>query len=469
MKFVILAGGSGTRLWPLSREYFPKQFIRFPGRQTSLFQDTVRRCLETTEPENILVVAGLNHCFLIRSDLEEMGPGAEGVRILGEPCSRNTLPALWAALRETPWGRGEVLVVLPSDHWIRGDEEFYENLRAATRIAHSRLVIFGIRPDRPHTGYGYIAPGKPLETGFEVESFREKPDEKKATEYIERGFLWNSGMLVAGTDLLVEETREHAPEIHNAFREENTLEEAYGELKKGLSIDYGILEKSGNVAVIPADFQWDDLGSFDALKKMYPDGWGCSRSEGRLLQMDGQNNLVLSETGRKIVLLGQTGQVVVDTGDCLLVCPADRAQMVGQVPEALRNSPENELEERIRDRRPWGEYTVLEAESGTEHAHKVKRIRVRPGKRISYQKHRYRSEHWVVLSGTARVTIGEDTSDVAAGESVFVRPGQLHRLENPGPGFLEIIEVQMGSRVDEEDIVRFDDDFGRPCSGRDEL
>ena len=448
MKSIILAGGIGSRLWPLSREYYPKQFIQIEGR--SLFQMSFQRAARLSLSNDIFVVTNEIHQYLVRDQVEEIGFMIPDDHLLLEPVGRNTLPAIALAMQRIRSLSGpEIAVVLPSDHLLA--DEGIDQIRSAEPLAENYLVTFGICPKSPHTGYGYIKPGKPVPPGFIVDEFKEKPDELTARQYVENGYLWNSGIFLLSTDRFFEELKHYCPGLFEAFG--NIINPDY-ETLPAISIDYGLLERSTRVVVVPIETAWSDLGTFRAFfetSKHDTDG-----NVGKADYIDATNNYVHAPE-KHVGLIGVHDLVVVDTADALLVCDNRQTEQVKQLVSLYnkRGNPVTRFHRKVH--RPWGTYTVLE-DSGF---YKIKRVTVKAGKKLSLQLHHHRSEHWVVVSGTAEVTLNGETSHLNQGESTFVREGMKHRLRNPGPGPLEIIEVQFGEYLDEDDIVRFEDDYGR--------
>jgi mannose-1-phosphate guanylyltransferase/mannose-6-phosphate isomerase len=450
MKTLILAGGSGTRLFPLSRENNPKQFIPLLDRE-SLFQKTVKRALLFSAPEEIFIVTNRDHRFLIRDQLDEIGCGCP---VLSEPEARNTLPAIYYGVK-TIADAGEenaCVAVLPSDHLITADNRYREAFLKAERLASEHLVAFGIRPNTPHTGYGYIRPGGELEGGFSVEAFIEKPDLQTAERYCAEGYLWNSGMFCFSADLFLSECSKHSPDVCRAF--ENPVETAYGQTPS-VSIDYGIMEKTDHAAVVPLESDWNDVGNFDAIYRVLPRNGNKNAVMGEYIGIDSRNNLIIGD--RLIATVGVEDMAIVETKDAVLIAPRSEAQRVGEIVKVLRQRGDERAELHTTVHRPWGSYTNLEEGE----RYKIKRVTVPPDKRLSLQMHHHRSEHWVVVMGTAEVTVGEETYLLHNGESTFVPAGTLHRLGNPGMLPLELIEVQIGEYVGEDDIVRFEDDYER--------
>lgn len=467
MMAVILAGGSGTRLWPLSREQFPKQFLPLVGER-SLLQETVER-VRPVVGDAVLVVTTEDSRFLVADQLRGLGLDPGG-RVLCEPAGRNTAPAIGlAALLAAP---DEVLLVLPSDHTIRDAEAFRAALRRAAPVAEAGyLVTFGIAPACPETGYGYIRLGPPLAEAPEFRqaaAFVEKPDRARAEAYLASGgYVWNSGMFAFRADTLLEELAAHAPAVRTGLEALRPALAATGAVPRDLyealpsiSIDYAVMERSARVVVLPVEPGWSDLGSFSALFDVLE-----ADEEGNVVQMPSGSEWVsvgsrqnLVSSGQKVVaLVGIEDTLVVDTPDALLVCSRERAQDVKEVVTRLRAAGREEATAHRTVHRPWGSYTVLDAGAG----YKIKRIRVNPGAKLSLQLHHHRSEHWVVVSGTARVTRGGEVVTLRPNESTFIPMATAHRLENPGLLPLQIIEVQNGEYLGEDDIVRLQDDYGR--------
>ncbi|RMH37584.1 MAG: mannose-1-phosphate guanylyltransferase/mannose-6-phosphate isomerase [Nitrospirae bacterium] len=470
---VILAGGSGTRFWPLSRERFPKQLLNILGEET-LIQQTVRRLLGCMTADRIWIVTNHRQAESIQWQLaawnDQLSP-----HIVAEPEGRNTAPAIGlAALRLLQEDPDAIMVVLPADHVITPQRKFHHAVVAGTTLAQADyLVTFGVRPTRPETGYGYIQPSlkHPLSKagrilGYRVTRFVEKPDSRTARRYLRSGrYFWNSGMFVWKARTIVEELQRHKPALFRALQrvvaysrssDTGAFARAYRKLE-AVSIDYGVMERSEKTAMIPVDFTWSDVGSWASLPEVMPCDRAGNVMSGNIIDL-GSTNSVLFGQQRIVATIGLADMIVVDTPDATLVCPKDRAQDVKKVVEALRARNAQEHREHRTVYRPWGSYTILEEASG----YKVKRITVNPGKRLSLQLHHRRSEHWVVIAGRARVTRGEEIFDLHPGQSTAIPRETPHRLENPGDQILEIVEVQNGNYLGEDDIVRLHDDFGRP-------
>jgi len=461
---IILAGGTGSRLWPLSRELYPKQVISLTG-DLSLLQTTVQRVAALEDALTPILVVGEEHRFLVKSQMEALGLFAD-FRILLEPYGKNTAPAICAAATYVSnQHRGDdVLLVLPADHLIVKTEEFAQAVREAVILAQQgRIVTFGIVPDHPETGYGYIAKGE----GTTVASFVEKPDLATAERYLASGnYLWNSGMFAFTVDTLLTEMQAYAPEIVACMTEAVAAGQVDGQFFRfgseamaacpSDSIDYALMEKTSRAAVVTADIGWSDIGSWRALWEVSDkDGQG-NAVRGDVLLEDVHNSLIRSEH-TLVAAVGLHDTMVVETADAVLVAPMDRSQDVKKIVNKLKLGKRGEYHIHRTVFRPWGSYTTLEMQERFQ----IKRITVNPGARLSLQMHHHRHEHWVVVSGTAKVHNGEQVILLKEDEATYIPSCTMHRLENPGVIPLELIEVQIGSYLGEDDIVRFDDEYGR--------
>lgn len=459
MKAIILAGGSGTRLWPLSRSRYPKQFLKLKDMNQSLFQMTIDRCLSFCSLQDIYVVTVDEYAFIVQLQIEEMGHYRQSVHTLLEPAAKNTLPAIYFAVQEIQETCGDqTVLVLPSDHWVMDTGDFYQQVAAAAEDDRKHIFTFGIAPNAPETGFGYIMPGKPLNVGCRVMEFKEKPDYETAVRYVHEGYLWNSGMFMFNTELFSQEVKKHSPEVFEAFRA-GSLEEKYAG-SPSVSIDYGILEKTEHAAVIPINMSWDDLGSFMAFYETYKKNMDECQNicfQDNSIMIDSSNNIAYTDDGKLCAMIGVNDLVVIDQGDALLICDNKKTQEVKDVVNLLKSSGDARADLHLTEYRPWGSFTVLE----NGDLYKIKRLTVLSGKQLSYQMHYHRSEHWIVVSGTATVTCNGEDQMVHSGENIFVPAGTKHRLRNDGKLILEVIEVQSGQYLGEDDIVRYDDDYGR--------
>ncbi len=473
---VVLAGGSGTRFWPLSRELYPKQLLKVLSDRT-LIQRTVQRVRAIVPGERVLVVTGAGHAEAIRIQLERPD-GVPKENILIEPVARNTAAAIgWAAeavRRRDPDG---VMLVMPADHVIPDERKFLRAAALGVRVVQEgRLVTFGVKPTRPETGYGYIRveAGRPLMSrgglkALVVSRFVEKPGLATAKRYLRDGrFYWNSGIFVWRADAILDEMSTALPQLARGLRRlgkalgtpnANQALELFYKRAEAISIDHGVLQRSRRAAVIPAPFRWSDVGNWSSLDEVADTDRAGNVRIGRVVDLGSRDSILYGEH-RLVATIGLKDMVVVDTADATLVCPKALTQEVKRVVDLLRRqkAPEHLIHKTVY--RPWGSYTVLE--EGPRY--KVKRVTVHPGGRLSLQYHHHRSEHWVVMAGVARVTRGDRVFDLHVNESTAIPQETPHRLENPGAVPLDIIEVQSGDYVGEDDIVRLADDYGRTAT-----
>lgn len=456
---VILAGGTGTRFWPFSRELEPKQFMQVSGDK-SLLQDTIKRIDGLVLPRNIFIVT--NHKYFYEVKHQVAAFRIPEANIILEPQGKNTAPAIGLCAQLI--GRRDkeaTLIVLPSDHFIKDLNKFRECLKKAVSLAGSGLLVtLGIKPLDPSTGYGYIKAG-PRKNGYSVvEKFLEKPDLKKAKEYLkDKRFYWNSGMFVWKAATFLEETRRYLPKLYTLLSLIRTVDDIGKVWPKiePISVDYGIMERSNKIALIPAPFYWTDLGSWDAMNALLPKDKSGNVIQADCLGVDSSGVSVFSRGARLISLVGVKDLIIVDTPDALLVCDKRKSQDVKKIVDILRSSKRKEHITHMTEKRPWGSFTVLQSARGF----KIKLIEIGPKKRLSLQRHDKRAEHWVVVSGCAKVTIGSKQVLVPSNNSIYVPMGNKHRLENPKNTPLKMVEVQTGSYLEEDDIERFDDDFKR--------
>ncbi|MBM4121901.1 MAG: mannose-1-phosphate guanylyltransferase/mannose-6-phosphate isomerase [Nitrospira sp.] len=475
---VILAGGSGTRFWPLSRSLYPKQLLRIIGEET-LIQQTMRRVLRCVSPTRVLISTTPLQADSIRYQLGEWKDELRDNFIV-EPEGRNTAPAIALAATELVRRDPEaVMLVLPADHVIKGNRRFQTSVSLSVDLAkQGRLVTFGVPPVRPETGYGYIQPNRRIRlgtrsglVGYPVARFVEKPDVRTAGRYLKSGnYYWNSGIFVWRAATILSEIERYQPVLARAMHkigrlgEGMTVSGAFAQWYRrvpSVSIDNGVMERSARAAVIPVDFLWSDVGNWSSLEEVARRNEAGNVVSGNVVDMDSHDSILYADR-RLVATIGLSDMVVVDTQDATLVCPKSRAQDVKKIVEVLKKREAPEQLEHRTVFRPWGSYTVLEEGPG----YKVKRVTVNPKGRLSLQLHHQRSEHWVVIAGTARVTCGRRRFNLQVGQSTGIPRNTPHRLENPGSDPLHIIEVQDGPYLGEDDIVRLQDDYGRRVEGK---
>jgi mannose-1-phosphate guanylyltransferase / mannose-6-phosphate isomerase len=464
---VILCGGAGTRLWPVSRESLPKQFAPITG-SVSTFRQVVSRVSEKRTFADPIVVSHSDFRFIVAEELRACGMNAE---ILLEPARRDSGPAIAAAAelaaRRDP---ASLLLVLASDHVMPEPEKFVAACREASMAAiEGWIVTFGIRPRFPATSYGYLRPGKKLNGSavLALDSFSEKPDLDTANRYLTEGYLWNSGNFLFRADVMLEEVARFEPDIAEAAKQAVDgatkdldflrLSEVSFKRAPKKSIDYAVMERTKRAAVIPAEFRWSDIGNWDEVWKIETHDENGNVAEGPVELIDTQGSLVRSEDNVLTTVVGCQDIIVISTSDAVLVIPRSQAECVKSAVEVLRSRNRREASEHRRVLKPWGYYQSVDAGA----RHQVKRIVVSPGGQLSLQKHFHRAEHWVVVRGTAEVTVAGEVSTVHENESIYVPIGAVHRLANPGRIPLELIEVQVGSYLGEDDIVRLEDPYRR--------
>lgn len=463
---VILCGGSGTRLWPLSRSLYPKQFCPLVGKK-SLFQQTVTRVAENAFFEDAIVVANNQHRFLIEQEMK--AAGSAKYRLILEPCSRNTTPAITlaclAALRDNPEA---VVLIMPSDHLIEDKQEFFQAIQNGIEDANSGLLItFGIMPTRPETGYGYIHYKRDAKAvSQKVLRFVEKPNVEAAKAYISSNeYLWNSGIFLFKASTFIEAVASYEPKILETCQRifdggevkyPLTADKSIFQKCSSVSVDYGIMERSQHVKVVPLNTDWSDLGSWEALWEVNKRDENGNCLEGDVIATNVKNSYVRSE-GRLVTVVGLEDVIVVDSQDAVLVAARSASQDVKKIVEALQSDDRHHTHSHPLTQRPWGTFQSVDKGERFQ----VKRITVNAGSKLSLQLHHHRAEHWIVVSGTAKVTKGEEEFLVFENESIYIPCGVQHRLENPGKIPLELIEVQSGSYLGEDDIVRLGDDYGR--------
>ena len=468
---VILSGGSGTRLWPLSRKLYPKQFIPLK-EDKSLFQSTVERISNLNSVNKLLVICNDEHRFMAAEQLRQSN--IEQSDIILEPVGRNTAPAITiAAIHALKINPDAQLLVLPADHLLTDLQEFQKAVTSAQQAANNMFITFGVVPTRAETGFGYIKRENtnPVNTNdkviYHVSEFIEKPDYATAKTYLASGdYLWNSGMFLFRADIFLEEIKQLQPEIFSACHEAYThsehdldfirLDEQAFLKAPDISIDYAVMEKTAKAGVVSLESNWSDVGSWHALWESFERDHNNNATYGDVIVEDCSGSYIHANN-RLVTAVGIKDQVIIETADAILVAPRDRAQEVKDIVDKLKQANRTEVDIHPKVYRPWGSYETIDIEDRFQ----VKRITVYSGQKLSLQMHHHRAEHWIVVKGTARVTRGEDEFLLSENESTYIPIGTKHRLENPGMIPLELIEVQSGTYLGEDDITRFEDVYGR--------
>jgi mannose-1-phosphate guanylyltransferase/mannose-6-phosphate isomerase len=455
MYSVILCGGSGTRLWPLSRKNYPKQFLKLFGDK-SLLQETYLRTQDIFDPEKIFCVTNKDNYYNVLNQIREINPKFNEENIICEPASMNTLPAMALSvkyLEDKGISKNTPIAFFPADHYITDQKKFSETVKTVLREVANHVATIGVTPTEPHTGYGYIKKGNSQQSFFQVSEFKEKPDIKTAKDYMASGnYLWNAGMYVFTPETFAAELKIHAPELSHAF--EKSLADMTKEFSSlpAVSVDTGLSEKSKRVIVFEGSFGWNDIGSFDNLVNL-PGVNGSSRH----VSIGSENVMVLSAGKKLIATLGLEDVVIVEAGDSILAYRRGEGEKVKDILTHLKENNYPEVEHNLIAHRPWGFYEIL-IDTPT---YKVKKITVYPHEWLSLQSHEHRNEHWVVVKGKARAIVDENILTLKEYESAFIAKHTKHRLENPYDTLLEVIEVQTGDYLGEDDIVRYEDKYKR--------
>jgi len=462
---IILSGGSGTRLWPLSRKLHPKQFINLVN-DTTLFQDTILRLPKDTA--NPLIICNEEHRFLAAEQLRQIDKESNGIIL--EPIGRNTAPAIaLAALKFINNGEDPLLLVLSADHLIKNIDAFHQSIEVAEKLAkNNKLVTFGIVPNKAETGYGYIKANIDNTADYyTIQSFTEKPNEEDAKKYLDSGnYLWNSGMFMFKASIYLQELEKFEPEIlasckkscQTEYKDKDFIRLNNDEFFQcpEQSVDYAVMEHTKDGVVVPLDADWSDIGSWDALWDAKNKDKNGNVSEGDVI-LDEVKNTYTYSSNRLVSVIGISDLVIVDTQDALLVADKKYSQNIKNVVNQLKQDSRTEADNHRKVFRPWGYYDSIDADNGFQ----VKRILVNPGAKLSLQKHEHRAEHWVVVKGVAKVTYGDETFSLNENQSTYIPKGEVHRLENTEKIDLEIIEIQTGDYLGEDDIIRLEDDYQR--------
>ena len=463
MKNIILCGGNGTRLWPLSRKLMPKQFLQLFDKN-SLFQKTVKR--NENVSDSFIVITNSDQYFIALDQLEEVGFNKFNVnntKFLLEEMGKNTAAAIAFAALESD--ENEILFITPSDHLIKNEEKYIEAVHSAKELAkEGYLITFGIEPNEPNTGYGYIEAD-----GYDVIKFHEKPDLETAEKYLQNNttnhslsttrYYWNSGMFMFKAGVYLEELKKYSPKVYEevlkSYEKRQIVNDNQIRLKNmqnipDISIDYAVMEKSEKIKVIPSNFEWNDVGSFDSLVEEI--------SSQKAIECESKNNFYYTDSDKKVIAtIGLEDFIVIDTKDALLITKKRKSQKVREIVNKLKAIHYPLFTTHLIVHRPWGTFENLIDEDG----YKIKRIIVKPGKRLSLQKHFHRNEHWIVVSGTAEVQVGDEKKLVRPNESTYIKMGEVHRLSNPGKIPVILIEAQVGEYTGEDDIIRIEDDYRR--------
>jgi len=446
MKIIILAGGSGARLWPLSRSKYPKQFLKLKGMVKSIFQLTVGRCLKLAEINDIYILTNEDYRIIISAQIEEIGRKLPPENIICEPQTKNTLPAIYNGIQEIRKQGEEIVAVFSSDHLIKDEDDFIAYIKSGQTLAKDYLITFGVCPTSPETGYGYIKPGQAMKNGFLVEHFKEKPDFETAGRYLREGYLWNSGMFMFRTDVFTQEVKKCAPLVYQAFLAQSK-EECFANTPS-VSIDNGVMEHSDKVAVIPLKVDWDDLGSFATFYGEYnsvqdANGNVCFNSE---VMLEARNNMVYSDGSKAIVVIGVDNLVVVDQKDAILICHRDQTQKVKDAVTILKGQKDNRADFYFTSYRPWGCFAGWE----DNHSAKIKNLCILAGKSLCAQNDHHTNLHIIVNSGNALVETDGTVRRIGIGQSIQIPSGQKYQLTNASP-------------TQELNVVAVQIDTGLPC------
>lgn len=459
---IILAGGSGSRLWPLSRELYPKQLLSNLISDKSLLQSTFERLSNCMENENILSITNTKHAANVKMQIQEI---CENPMVLSEPVAKNTAPAIAFATKFIMQKSGDdpVILVVPSDHLIKDNDKFLATVKKGEKLAEEGYIVtFGIQPNYPETGYGYINTLKPLDIGYKVKEFVEKPNLETAKKYLEEGtYFWNSGIFMFKASTMMKEIEKYAPEIAkitNNVDFSKTTEIPFVEFDKmpSISVDYAIMEKSDKIALIKLESDWNDLGSWQSIYDVSKKDENNNAFVGHVIDEGSKNSFVYASS-KLVTTIGLEDTIIVETEDAILACKKDKTQDVKKIYETLKKQNDNTHLIHKTVYRPWGFYTVIAQGNGFQ----SKIIHVNPGQKLSVQSHNHRSEHWVILNGTAKVVLEGKELILSPGHSIDIPVKAIHSLQNPYNEDVEVIEIQKGDILLEEDIIRYEDMYGR--------
>ena len=459
---IILAGGSGSRLWPLSRELYPKQLLNNLISDKSLLQSTFERLANCMENENILSITNTKHAANVKMQIQEI---CENPMVLSEPVAKNTAPAIALATKFIMQKSidDSVILVVPSDHLIKDKDKFFATVKKGEKLAEEGYIVtFGIQPNYPETGYGYINTLNPLEIGYKVKEFVEKPNLETAKKYLEEGtYFWNSGIFMFKASTMMKEIEKYAPEIAKItnnvdFSKTNEIPFVEFDKMPSISVDYAIMEKSDKIALIKLESDWNDLGSWQSIYDVSKKDENNNAFVGHVIDEGSKNSFVYASS-KLVTTIGLEDTIIVETEDAILACKKDKTQDVKKIYETLKKQNDNTHLVHKTVYRPWGFYTVIAQGNGFQ----SKIIHVNPGQKLSVQSHNHRSEHWVILNGTAKVVLEGKELILSPGHSIDIPVKAIHSLQNPYNEDVEVIEIQKGDILLEEDIIRYEDMYGR--------